>query len=151
MLISFIFSPNFLIQANISLQNIISKHSFLLRVSFFSREYWMLYRGPCGEHRKSEKERQFADGRSGGRGWNSQFVPRRESLVLHKSFNTLSFTIHVPIIIFFTTQYWRHNYKVTFEYNNFVLWFLPLHYWKNYLFTKIVLWTYYPYQRKQRC
>jgi hypothetical protein len=38
-----------------------------------------------GDTQEGEKERQFADGRGGG----AKFIPRRESLVLYKSVNTL--------------------------------------------------------------
>jgi hypothetical protein len=41
-------------------------------------------------HKKTEKEKQLADG-SGGRGWGrSQIIPRRESLVLYKNHSILS-------------------------------------------------------------
>jgi hypothetical protein len=44
--------------------------------------------GPA-THRKSEKERQFAEGRGGrGRAW-SRIIRPQESLVLYKSFNPL--------------------------------------------------------------
>ncbi len=74
--------------------------------------YWMIYRGPGflavvwfgssptpspppvsksrpATHRKTKKERQFADGRR-GKGWaRSRIIRPLESLVLYKSFNNL--------------------------------------------------------------
>jgi hypothetical protein len=83
-------------------------------LSLAPREYWTIYRGqgflafvwfcsspPPHPHspeskldpptdRKTEKERQVADGRGEGGGWmRSQIIRWRESLALYKSFNTL--------------------------------------------------------------
>ncbi len=78
-----------------------------------AREYWMIFRGPgflavvcfgssptpsqlsqearTATRRKSEKERQLADGRRGG-GWGrNQIIWQRESLVLYKSMNHWSY------------------------------------------------------------
>ncbi len=44
-----------------------------------------------GTHRKTEKERQLADGRGGRGGGRSQIIWRRESLVLYTTFNSLWF------------------------------------------------------------
>ncbi len=46
----------------------------------------------CDTCRKTEKEKHLADGRW-GRGWRSQIIRRRESLVMCKSFHTLCLSL----------------------------------------------------------